>query len=535
VIGIREDRGLSIYGFHSHPIPQRGSNMNALQKMKPKHWITKAVVGSALLCSISTVLAAPPSPALTNAVEDAFQVDAFDLTNMEVPANLVDQFTSSFSYEGVEYVMEMTAHSIRSDHFQVLTPDDNGQLVPHAVPAPRTYRGFIDGIPGSIVSGSLIDGQFQGMVFVADGVTWEIDPLSQAIPGVDPNRYVIFASTDLRPVDGICMDVDPAQQGGTGLIGQTNGVQVGGGESTQSLKYAEVACDADFEFFQKNGSSIANTVTDIENIFAGLDTIYQRDVTIGYDITTIIVRDKEPDPYTSTDPGVLLNQFRSEWNSNQSGIQRDFAHMFTGKNINGGVIGIAFLSVICNLNNAYGLVQSRFTSNMTTRVCLSAHEIGHNWSAQHCDGNGDCRIMCSVINRCNRDCTSFGQSAKNQITSFKNSRSCLSDTLPFSLDLNPPPPIKGGTQVEWQAKHGQVGAKVALFYSVKGEGLTEVAPGIFIELKSPKLISPLQTLDGTGSASWSVTVPNINIRVFTQVVDEFANLTNIRFDDIVKQ
>jgi len=510
----------------------------ALRKTKKKnHWIPKMVVGSALLCGISTVFAAPPAPAIINTIEDAFQVNAFDLTNMEVPADLVNQFTSTFSYEGVDYVMEMAAHSIRSDQFQVLTPDDNGNLVPHAIPAPQTYRGYINGIPGSVVSGSLIDGQFYGMVFVADGITWEIDPLTKAIPNSDPNQYVIFASTDIRLNDGFCIEVDPTNgnQNKEGLFGQGNGIQVGGLESPQALKFAEITCDADFEYFQKNGSSVANTVNDIENLIADVDTIYQRDVGVGYEITTIIVRDKEPDPYTSTDPGTLLNQFRNEWNANQTGIQRDIAHMFTGKNINGGVIGIAFLSVVCNKSSGYGLVQSRYTSNKTSRACLSAHELGHNWSAQHCDGNGDCRIMCSFINGCNHDCTRFGQSSINQITNFKNSRSCLSDAPTFKLDINPPPPLVGGSQVDWVAKNGQAGAQVALFYSIKGQGLTEVAPGIFIELQNPVLIPPLQNLDGSGSASWSVQLPNVDIRVFTQVVDEFANLTNLRFDDIIKQ
>jgi len=512
------------------------------QQLKKSKFITGLILGSAIAWSACTALAAPPSPQLTQIVDDAFQINAFDLTNMEVPANLVDQFSASFTYEGSEYVMEMVSHSIRSENFQILSYDDNGKLVPHAIPAPRTYRGYINAIPGSIVSGSLINGQFQGMVFVADGVTWEISPLSKALPGADHNQYVVFASTDVRPTNGICIEVDPAQggagvAGGAGLLNQTNGYQVqpGGGENTEALKFAEIACDADFEFFQRNGSSIANTVADIESVLADVDTIYQRDVTVGYDITTIIVRDKEPDPYTTTDPGALLNQFQSEWNRNQTGIQRDIAHMFTGKNINGGVIGIAYLSVICNLSSGYGLVQSRFTSNSTTRACLSAHELGHNWSALHCDGNGDCRIMCSFINGCNRDCTRFGQSSINQITNFKNSRSCLSDSIPFKLDVNPPPPLKGGTQVDFVAKNGQVGAQVALFYSLKGQGLTEVAPGIFIELKNPVLVPPLQNLDGNGSATWSELLPNTNIRVFTQVVDEFANLTNIRFDDIVKQ
>jgi len=102
----------------------------------------------------------------------------------------------------------------------------------------------------------------------------------------------------------------------------------------------------------------------------------------------------------------------------------------TGKNLDGSVIGVAWLAVICNSSNGYGLSQSRFTSNMTNRVGLTAHEVGHNWNADHCDGDGDCYIMCSALGGCAGDVTRFGSRSIGSITSYRDTRGCLSQSGP---------------------------------------------------------------------------------------------------------
>ena len=105
------------------------------------------------------------------------------------------------------------------------------------------------------------------------------------------------------------------------------------------------------------------------------------------------------------------------------------AHLFTGKNLTGSTIGIAYLNVLCG-NNAYGLSQSKYTGNFTNRTGLTAHELGHNWNANHCDGQASCRIMCSGLGGCG-PVTTFGFSATQSITEKANNVSCL--------DLAPPP------------------------------------------------------------------------------------------------
>jgi hypothetical protein len=62
--------------------------------------------------------------------------------------------------------------------------------------------------------------------------------------------------------------------------------------------------------------------------------------------------------------------------------------------------------------------------------------MGHNWGALHCNGDADCRIMCSGIGGCAGSPTAFGNSATNSISNFADTRTCLDDlalplTFPF--------------------------------------------------------------------------------------------------------
>ena len=114
-----------------------------------------------------------------------------------------------------------------------------------------------------------------------------------------------------------------------------------GGVGGTTPSVAEIAFDADFEFFQLNGSNAVNVVNDIENVMNNVITVYDRDVNISYEFTTFVVRTTAADPYTTTIMTDLLCEFRNKWNSSPENlIQRDVAQLFTGKTITGNTIGL---------------------------------------------------------------------------------------------------------------------------------------------------------------------------------------------------
>lgn len=320
--------------------------------------------------------------------------------------------------------LSLYPHSLRSDRFEVLV-DDGTELVPHPAPPIRTRKGTVLEIPGSRVRGSYQDGKLTALIFSAEEV-WSIAPTSEiGFPGTG-SWHGIVAGKDELDLGYTCGTPDP--------VNPPPGGSTGGSQAFGTTYFlTEIGIDADFEFYQSNSSNVTSTINDIENVINGVEGVYEDPATlITYEITIVIVRTSSADPYgTTTSPGGLLNTFGNVWSSSpESQIQRDEAHLFTGVNLDGGVIGIAALSDICT-SNAYGLSQSKFTNNFNRRVALTAHEAGHNWSATHCDSSTPCRIMCSGLGGCSGlNPLSFTSGPQGQIVNYRNSRSCLSSQPP---------------------------------------------------------------------------------------------------------
>lgn len=89
---------------------------------------------------------------------------------------------------------------------------------------------------------------------------------------------------------------------------------------------AELAIDSDYEYYVNHGSDVYAVQARVESVINAMNVQYETEVGITHVITTIIVRTvDDPNPYTSTSAGFLLNQFRLEWDANQAGTPRDVA------------------------------------------------------------------------------------------------------------------------------------------------------------------------------------------------------------------
>lgn len=359
-------------------------------------------------------------------IQELLDFDAYSLT---LPSESGQAFTAIVQFGQSMQNLDLQPYSMRADDFQVLITGENGTLVQTEIPPVTTYRGIVRGDDESFIAASLINGQLWASVILGSGELWVVQPATgMGIADAAADIHIVYRGEDVKPLkEGFCgVTEEPI------LIddGNNNGSPLGG----TGLSMTDIGLDADYEFYLLNASSVPLTVADMELVINSAEFVYERDVDISYEITTIIVRDNPADPYTSTNPETLLNQFRSAWLTQpELGIRRDVAHLFTGKNLNGSIIGIAWVGSVCSFNIGYGLAQSRFFVSLTFRGALSAHEIGHNWNAGHCNGSGNCHIMCSGIGGCNGIGYFFGTPATGQIINFRNSRSCLFD-LPQPLD-----------------------------------------------------------------------------------------------------
>lgn len=376
---------------------------------------SKKVLQLGVLLSLASANANANATNLAADVNAALGVTQSDVQNLQIDGSIERALFVDIAIEGIEYQLQLYPHSIRSQNYQVLEQQEDGSLV-RVAPAPlRTLRGSLVGAPDSLVAGALLDDGLYARIQM-NGTEWWVQPIASLVPAASATQYAIYNSTWVQNPGGEC--------GSDSLAGNVQRQEFsmpGVGQTYGTLKVCELACDMDYEYYQDYGSTSAVT-NRINLVINTMNLQYENEVGITHEIGTIIVRSSSNDPYTSSDAGTLLNQFRDHWNSNQTGVHRDVAHMFTGRNLNGGTIGIAWLGVICSNNLGYGLVESNFSGNFSCSTDLSAHEIGHNWNADHCTCTSN--TMNPYITCANTFSASL---TRPDIINHRNSRTCLSN------------------------------------------------------------------------------------------------------------
>lgn len=378
--------------------------------MLSRSWSLLATALAGVLSAQQTPLPAPPD------LLAGFELRDGTVQNLTLPRTNGTPFEVNVVLGEVDCTLRLVPHDVRSADFQLLL-DDGTALRQQPTPVSVTYRGDVRGQTRSEVAASLVQGQLAATILVSDGTLWAVQPLTQVNAALPHASHVVYRGSDVIRPDALC--------GATGL---PRAVDVGGGgPAPAALKLAEIAIDADRAYFARYGSNTTNVQNQVTSVINAMSVIYRRDVEIDYTITTIIVRTTNIYAWNG-DLCNLLGQFGNYWASNHGGVRRDLAHLFTGEGSFSGVIGCAYLGVVCT-GSAYGSSKA-FSSNLTTNTGLVSHEVGHNWNAGHCDSSSPCNIMCSGLGGCSRNVVSFAPVSISRIVAFKNTRTCLSDASP---------------------------------------------------------------------------------------------------------
>jgi|GEM_PF-6058399 len=145
-----------------------------------------------------------------------------------------------------------------------------------------------------------------------------------------------------------------------------------------ALDEIELATEADALMVQQHGGvSAANArILSFVNMMNG---IYETDL----GLTNCVVHQRahaSADPYTTTDAGNLLTAFGTNFRTNVA-ARYDNALLFSGRNLDGSTVGIAWVSATCS-NYAFGVVQVLGMSDFEAML-IASHELGHNLGADH--------------------------------------------------------------------------------------------------------------------------------------------------------
>ncbi len=326
-----------------------------------------------------------------------------------------------------DFEIELTPNDLRSPKYvaeEALAGGVEHELQRTGI---NTYKGYVDSVTGTDARFTLDDNKIEGMI-ITPQEQYFLESARKYSAAADEADYLLYKTSDLRPdITRTCGDTLDEKV----TLGAQQFASSSSFDATPQVfspfKVAEIATEADFEYVSAlGGSTQANN--DILSIMNQIQGIYERD--IGLTFTVVFQHTwSTADPYSTTGPSQpaanLLNSFTNYWNANFTNVNRDVAHLWTGKNL-GGPNGVAWQAVVClDPAAAYGL--SDLETIAPFRVGIPAHEIGHNFGATHCDGQAGCdnTIMVTIQNQSNT--LTFCQFSKDEITNYVNANSgCLS-------------------------------------------------------------------------------------------------------------
>jgi hypothetical protein len=172
-------------------------------------------------------------------------------------------------------------------------------------------------------------------------------------------------------------------------------MSVSAAESGNLITYqAVVAVDTDSEWLAGFGNDGDEAMEWITDLFLAMNVFYERDVETQLLIGDVTLRIGS-DPYTvSGDTYAKLNEFGEVWMETMDGVDRQFATLFSGRNISSNSFsGIAWINQFCDygrwVNNgtavagsySYNAIGSNRTPGNTAHFV--GHELGHNMGSPH--------------------------------------------------------------------------------------------------------------------------------------------------------
>lgn len=305
-----------------------------------------------------------------------------------------DYFTSlELKFNDQLFSFNLRPRDIRAPHYKLRMATDEGIVELPRSPN-KTFIGYTKVGNHDVRITSDLD--YFACMILEDGDEFYIEPASNIIPDAPSNQFVMYKGSDnLKRFNlGACgVHAGQTQQLDPEHDGHEN---VQNPNSLRVCKEVEIAIADDHLMFDEYGSVSAvedHNMTVLNNVETNYDFEFAVDLQFSL-VEIFVATSSGNDPWTnSTDPGVLLDDF-TDWAPNGFDNTHDEASLWSNRDFNGDVIGLAWLSTVCS-GLRYNVLQD-FSSNADYLRVLQAHEMGHNFGASH-DANGSPYIMAPVL------------------------------------------------------------------------------------------------------------------------------------------
>ncbi|MEJ7712884.1 MAG: M12 family metallo-peptidase [Pyrinomonadaceae bacterium] len=294
------------------------------------------------------------------------------------------------------FEIELTPHDLRASNYTAIDVAAGGASRQVETGPVRTYKGTTMGAEAE-ARFTVDDNTIEGVIITGQE-KYFVESLRKYKPTAKATDFVLYKSSDVYHDGGdecaVTLDYQAenafenfAARPVSGSAAVTPEIA----EAGTAYKEVELATEADFEYVSALGGAAAAN-NEILSILNQVEGIYKAELGISFRVSHQSTWTDAADPYTKEVSSELLEEFRAYWNINRSNVQRDLAHLWTGKDIysidsttgnrNTNNVGVAYKSVTCNAPSyGYGLTERRI--DPAGKVRVTAHEIGHNFGASH--------------------------------------------------------------------------------------------------------------------------------------------------------
>ena len=256
-----------------------------------------------------------------------------------------------------------------------------------------------------------------------------------------------------------------------------------------------------------------------------VDGIFSSQVGTAIEVTSFNIADDVSNTLDATTDGALLLDSLGRLREETPALKaRGLTHLFTGRDLDGGSVGIAYNSTLCRARYSASLTQAH--GSATVDGLISAHEIGHVFGAPH-DGVGQCAatpqnqyIMSPVLNS---QATTFSQCSLDEMAPLATSASCLAPLAPQDLAL---PESLGthdavaGANYDWRfavTNHGDraaTGARVTVQFTPALDLVSATAGGSDCVLQASLATCDLALIEAGASSELRLVVRSTNTGTF---------------------
>ena len=389
----------------------------------------------------------------------------------------------------------------------------------------RLLRGSLEGAPGSWVrltesaagvEGAIWDGHDLYTVTRYDNIAQFVTTPIDAAPG-QTVVYRLSDSRDLLP-RGFCDLADDAvmAKAANGLEQYEAVVSAleAGVYSTSLTRQIEISLIADTDFQHAESADPTAAMLSRLNIVEG---IFSEQVGLLVLATDVRLMPATADPFTATKGATLLEQLSSYRAATPDVRARGLAHLMTGKDLDGTTAGIAYVRTVCDVERGVSVSSRSFGT--TISALIMAHELGHNFGAEHDGAPG---TVCAAV--------SGGFIMAPSVSGYSTFSQCSIDTMQPVLAaascVTPAEYADITVSADVASVTGEGGLPFTLPFTVTSAGNT-AADDVVLTVTLPN--NAAFTIESAGSALGSCTVagPVVTCALGSMAVDATAQVSVI--------